>query len=305
MVGPLQTAPGGFTHLFVTVDKFSKWIEARPVTTIRSEEAVKFFTDIVHHFGVPNSIITDNGTQFTGSPFLEFCDDHNIRVDWASVAHPRTNGQVERANGMILRGLKPRIFSRLKKFAGQWVEELPSVLWSLRTSKSRATGFTPLFMVYGAEAILPTDLDYGSPRVEAWFTPFFMVYGAEAILPTDLDYGSPRVEAYDPQGNEANLQDALDQLDEAQDVALLHSAKYQQALRRYHSRRVQGRSFNVGDLVLRLIQTTKGRHKLSPPWEVPYVVSQVLRPGTYKLQTPDGEEFTNAWNIEQLHRFYP
>ncbi|CAO2210782.1 unnamed protein product [Urochloa humidicola] len=233
--------------------------------------------DIVHLFGVPNSVITDNGTQFTRSPFLEFCDDHNIRVDWASVAHPRTNGQVERANGMILRGLKPRIYSRLRKFAGRWVEELPSVLWSLRTSKSRATGFTP----------------------------FFMVYGAEAILPTDLDYGSPRVEAYNPQGNEANLQDALDQLDEARDVALLHSAKYQQALRRYHSRRIQGRSFNVGDLVLRLVQTTNGRHKLSPPWEGPYVVSQVLRPGTYKLQTPDGEEFTNTWNIEQLRRFYP
>ncbi|CAN6234409.1 unnamed protein product [Urochloa humidicola] len=81
MVGPLQTAPGGFTHLLVAVDKFSKWIEARPITTIRSEEAIKFFTDIIHRFGVPNSIITDNGTQFTGTPFLEFCDDHHIRVD--------------------------------------------------------------------------------------------------------------------------------------------------------------------------------------------------------------------------------
>ncbi|CAN6234337.1 unnamed protein product [Urochloa humidicola] len=121
----------------------------------------------------------------------------------------------------------------------------------------------------------------------------------------NLDYGSSRVEAYDPEGNETNLQDALHQLDEARDVALLHSAKYQQALRRYHSRRVQGRSFNVGDLVLQLVQSRKGRHKLSPPWEGPYTISQVLRPGTYKLQTSNGDEFTNAWNIEQLHRFYP
>ena len=74
---------------------------------IKSEQAVLFFTDIVFRFGVPNSIITDNGTQFTGKKFLAFCDNFHIRVDWSAVAHPQTNGQVERANGMILQGLKP------------------------------------------------------------------------------------------------------------------------------------------------------------------------------------------------------
>ena len=95
------------------------------------------------------------------------------------------------------------------------------------------------------------------------------------------------------------------QLDEAHDVALLRSAKYQQALCRYHDHRVRGQAFNVGDLVLRLVQSNKNRHKLSAPWEEPYVVAEVLRPGTYKLKTIDGEVFINAWNIEQLHRFYP
>jgi transposase InsO family protein len=65
---------------------------------------VAFFTNIIHRFGVPNSIITDNGTQLTGKKFLDFCEDHHIRVYWAAVAHPMTNGQVERANGMILPG---------------------------------------------------------------------------------------------------------------------------------------------------------------------------------------------------------
>jgi transposase InsO family protein len=128
LVGPLQKAPGGYTHLLVTVDKFSKWIEARPISKIKSEHAVLFFTDIIHHFRVPNSIITDNGTQFTGRKFLEFYDDHHIRVDWSAVAHPKTNGQVKRANGMILQGLKPRIFNRLNKFSRRWLAELPSVI---------------------------------------------------------------------------------------------------------------------------------------------------------------------------------
>ena len=72
MVGPLSKAPGGFTHLLVAVDKFTKWIEAKPNTSLKLEQAVSFFQDIVHRFGVPNSIITDNGTNFTRGPFLEF-----------------------------------------------------------------------------------------------------------------------------------------------------------------------------------------------------------------------------------------
>jgi hypothetical protein len=88
IVGPLRKAPGGYNHLLVAMDKFSKWIKARPITNLRSEQAVSFFTDVIHRFGVLNSTITDNGSQFTGRKFLEFCDDYHICVDWAAVAHP-------------------------------------------------------------------------------------------------------------------------------------------------------------------------------------------------------------------------
>jgi ribonuclease HI len=63
IVGPLRKAPGGYTHLLVAIDKFSKWVEVRPITNLRAEQAVTFFTDIVYRFGVPNSIITDNGSN--------------------------------------------------------------------------------------------------------------------------------------------------------------------------------------------------------------------------------------------------
>jgi hypothetical protein len=135
-----------------------------------------------------------------------------------------SNGQVERANGMILQGLKPRIYNDLNKFGKRWMKELPSVVWSLRTTPSQATGFTP----------------------------FFLVYGAEAVLPTDLEYGSPRTRAYNNQSNQASREDSLDQLKEARDKALLHSARYEQSLRRYHARGVRPRDLQVGDLVLRL-----------------------------------------------------
>jgi transposase InsO family protein len=273
----LQKAPGSFRHPLVAIDKFSKWIEVRPLTNIRSEQAVAFFTNIIHRFGVPNSIITDNGMQFTKKKFLDFCEDHHIRVDCAAVAHSMTNGQVERANGMILQGLKPRIYNDLNKFGKRWMKELPSVVWSLRTTPSRATGFTS----------------------------FFLGYGAKAILPTDLEYGSPRTKAYDDRGNQTSREDSLDQLEEARDVALLHSTRYQQSLRRYHARRVRPRDFQVGDLVLRLRQDARGRHKLIPPWEGLFIIAKVLKPRTYKLANDQDEVYSNAWNIEQLHRFYP
>jgi hypothetical protein len=62
LAGPLQKAPGGFTHLLIAIDKFSKWIEAWSIVRIKSKQVLLFFTDIIHRFGVPNSIITDNGT---------------------------------------------------------------------------------------------------------------------------------------------------------------------------------------------------------------------------------------------------
>lgn len=100
----------------------------------------------------------------------------------AFVVHPETNGQFEWVNGMVLSGLKPQIFCRLKQFSGQWAAELPAVLSSLWTSQSRATGIMS----------------------------FFMVYGSDAILLTDLDYGSPRTRMFNEQGNETALEDALD-----------------------------------------------------------------------------------------------
>ena len=84
------------------------------------------------------------------------------------MAYPQSNGQVERTNGIILQGIKPRLEAPLHRAADAWVEELPAVLWSIRTTTNRSIGFTPFFRVYGAEAMLPTDMNHDSPRVTAY-----------------------------------------------------------------------------------------------------------------------------------------
>jgi hypothetical protein len=144
------------------------------------------------------------------------------------------------------------------------------VICSVRTTLSRATGFTL----------------------------FFLFYGAEAVLPTDLEYGSPKIKGYDEDLNQRAREDSLDQIDEARDVVMMHSTRYQQAVRWYQAQKIWRRDFNEGDLVLRLRQDNRGRHRLSPPWEGPYVVVEVLKPDTYKLANEQREVLTNAWNIQ-------
>ena len=137
-----------------------------------------------------------------------------------------------------------------------------------------------------------------------------MVYGAEAVLPSDIRHDSPRVANYVEADNEQARQEALDLLDEKRDTALARLAVYQQDLRRYHSRRVRTRTFQEGDLVLRLIQDQTDMHKLSPPWEGPFLVSKNLHNGSYYLidvrdnSRTSEEETRRPWNIALLRSYY-
>jgi transposase InsO family protein len=115
ILGPFPRAIGGYRYLFVAIDKFTKWPEATPVVNITQGAAVAFLKSIVCRFGVPNHIIMDNGTQFTSRIFQEYCEGIGIQLCFASVAHPRSNGQANRANAEILRGLKTRTYDYLKK----------------------------------------------------------------------------------------------------------------------------------------------------------------------------------------------
>ena len=171
---------------------------------------------------------------------------------------------------MVLQGVKTRVFDRLKPYAGKWAKELSSVLWALRTSPSRATDESPIFLTYGSEAVLPTELKFGS----LWVRNF-----------------------NEKKSEDSQLED-LDQLEEAKDVTTIQSAIYLQGLRRYHDRNVRGRAFSTRDLVLRKVQ--KRKHKLSAIWEGPYIISEITRPGAYKLNNEDGTPIypDNSWNID-------
>ena len=129
-----------------------------------------------------------------------------------------------------------------------------------------------------------------------------MDYGSEAILTTDIAFGAPHTQNYDQGEAETTWRTYLNSAAEHRLTAALQHARYEQQLRRYHDKIVQQCDFNIGDLVLRRVQSPGG--KLTSPWEGPFIVSSVVVPGTYRLQREDGTDVGNPWNIEHLRPFY-
>ena len=130
-----------------------------------------------------------------------------------------------------------------------------------------------------------------------------MVYGAEAVLPGDIIHDSPPVRMYEEREAELDRQDSLDALEEECDAAKARSAFYQQQARRYQSREVRAKAYNVGELVLCLLD--KKKDKLKPKWEGPFIIDQVLTGGAYRLRNAsDNRLEPNPWNAARLRRFY-
>jgi hypothetical protein len=168
MIGILPTAPGGFNRVLVAIDKFTKWIEVKPVTCPKADQVLDFLDELVHRYGLPHCIITDLGSNFNNRQFWKYCENSRINIRYVSVAYPRANGQVEHANGMVLDTLKKRMHDAANSKGGKWIKELPNALWGLLTQPSKPTGQWPYFLVYGSEAILPTDIMWDSPAVEQY-----------------------------------------------------------------------------------------------------------------------------------------
>jgi transposase InsO family protein len=218
IVDILPRALGGFRFLFIGIDIFTKWIQTTLVVNITQEAAVKFLQSIIYRFVVPKRVLTDNGTQFKGVRFLRCCADFGIHYQPSSVAHPQTDGQVERTNGLLLQGMKMRMFQDLEAKGNNWHKELPSVLWALRTNVNRATKTMPFSLVYGAEVVLPPEVYLKLARVEH-FNPEDKVEARE--LDTNL-------------------------LEERCNTMLSNVCKYLTALKKYYNKSVIQRKLKSG-----------------------------------------------------------
>ncbi|KAK0608421.1 hypothetical protein LWI29_030407 [Acer saccharum] len=149
----------------------------------------------IKEFGIPNTIITDNGTQFDGKKFRKLCDKYGINNYYASPAQPQTNGQTEAVNKIIKHNLKAKLAAK----KGSWADKLPQVLWAYRTTERGSIGETP----------------------------YSMAYGAKAVIPVETSFSSPRVQLFQPELNIDMLKCGLDELEERRECAQIRNNTYQ------------------------------------------------------------------------------
>ena len=149
------------------------------MANIRDVDVKRFiWKNIVTRFGVPHVLISDNGLQFDSKAFKKYCSDLGIKNRYSTPAYPQGNGQAEAVNKVIVNGLK----KRLDDAKGKWVEELPCVLWTYRTTPRKSTGETPFSMTYRAEAVIPLENGFLTKR-----TSTFTLDGNDELLKKNLD----------------------------------------------------------------------------------------------------------------------
>ena len=189
---------------------------------------------------------------------------------FVSVYHPQSNGAVERANGVVFTSIKKCLFDQKK---GKWVDELPKVVWSHNTSKTRATKFTPFRLLYGTEAMSPEELKNQSLRATSA-----------------------------PEGNESLEESDLIELDILQAASNL--SKYQNETRKWRDKKVVKKNISIGDWVLKRRPNAENVGKIESKWDGPYLVISSKRPGSYHLADSEGNELPDSWNADGLKKYY-
>ena len=173
-----------------------------------------------------------------------------------------------------MNGLK----KRLDDAKGRWVEELAHVLWTYRTTPCRSTGETP----------------------------FSMTYGAEAVIPLEINFPTQRITAFSPIAINKLLEKSLDLLEEKRESAMVHLAYYQQKLKQGYEAKVKSRPLAPGNLVLRKVLGTARNPawgKLGPNWEGPYRITSIAGIGAYFLEDLDEHVVPRPWNVNNLKRY--
>jgi hypothetical protein len=220
---------------------------------------------------VPKAITVDNGTQFEAEAFKDFCDQIGMKIHFASVRHPESNGLVETANGIIMTGIMKLIFNQPR---GKWLDELIKVVWSHNTTTSRSTGFTPFKLLFGDEAITPEEAKTGLIRTIA---------SAE---------------------DGADYQVTKDTIEGTRLQAIEYINKYQAETVKWRDTKVPLKNIKPGHLVLRRVANPDTVGKLQVKWEGPFLVVYLSRPGSYRLKDMDSNDIPRSWNADELRQYY-
>ena len=281
LVGKIHpSSSSGHKFIITATEYFTKWVEAVPLSAATGKHVALFILNhIICRYGIPSSIVTDNGGQFKNKDLKQLCKKFRIKQHWSSIYYPQGNGQAEASNKTLLKILHRTVH----KSGRDWHLQINPALWAYRTTIRTPTGATPFSLVYGSEAVLPLEVEIPSLRVS--------LHG----LITDEDHRAMRVHE-------------LETLDERRKVAFDHMRAYQKRMSTQYNKKVHPREFQVGELVLRENpknqQHREQKGKFEPNWLGPYIITAVFGSGAYQLSTSEGEELAEPINILHLKKFY-
>eukprot|EP00253_Pinus_taeda_P024079 PITA_24079 len=146
-------------YILTATDYFTKWVEAIPLKTTNSEGIIEFIDQfIITRFGVPNALVFDNASYFSGNAMFEFAIKRGFKLKYSANYYPRGNGLAESTNKNILKIIKRTIEQNHKN----WNKSLVFALWADRITQKASIGTSPFNLVYGKEAILSTNLAFPS-----------------------------------------------------------------------------------------------------------------------------------------------
>lgn len=268
-------------YILVGIDYFTKWIEAIPLKEVTQDEVINFIQKyIIHRFGIPETITTDQGSVFTGRKMVKFAENAGFKLLTSTPYYAQANGQVEAENKNLIAIIKRKTKGKPRN----WHEALGEALWACRTSPKESTNTTPFRLTYGHDAILPVEILLQSTRIQR-----------QVKIPANHYWDM--------------LLDELTDLDEERLTALDVLVKQKERVAKAYNKKVRSKLFIQGDLVWKVIlPMDKKDHRLgkwSPSWEGPWRILRVFSNNAYEIEELGIDQRILRVNCKYLKKYKP
>ena len=273
-VGPLKRTPTGNRYILNVIDHATKYIESYPIPCANTEYTVKAFTDLFSRHGVPNKLLTDRGSTFTGEGFESFLNDMGVQHLCSSPYRPQTNGAVERANGV----LKDMLKLVMAEDRQPWDQLLPWILFAYRSAVHSTTGFSPFYLMYGREPPGPLDSVYNR-----WTEA-----KAEDALPVNQYVQELCLRTHS----------ALEEAYQNSEIKATERKSYYDA-----KRKVKAVSYNPGQSVL--VHLPLIGKEMRGAWQGPYLVQNKVGSHTYIIHMPDKRIKHRTFHVNAIKPWTP
>eukprot|EP00253_Pinus_taeda_P027025 PITA_27025 len=267
-------------YILTATDYFTKWVEVVPLKSTNSEAIIEFIDQfIITRFGVPTALVFDNSSYFTGNSMIDFSIKRGFKLKYSTNYYPQGNGLAESTNKNLIKIIKRTIEQNHRN----WHKSLVFALWADRITQKASIGTSPFNLVYGKEAILPTNL----------------------VLP------SLALVQFIEEAPSSSIQLRYDQilkLEEEREKAKDTHAKHQQIIKAaFDSASSGSKQFQVGDLVLKWDKAheDKGKHtNFQKLWLGPFQIYEQIGHSTFLLQDLTGLRESLPVNGLILKKFF-